>query len=283
MATSGEAPFASLLLTPSSPAENRTQCFGRRLANIRWVRDLPREGLEHGVLERWVLIHTTERKERVVIQYPGAESVAKTPKPWDFRPKVELPDGSRIKDLGFGDIWDSLFVRLGQADGEPLVPAMAATLFYRMAYMKDHVRCTTIGNPAIGFVRNRATESASQGTGPQSFPPWLYAPPVEVVHALEGDATDWCGMSLEAFLHYNDILAWNEDSKYYYRDTRNEAEPWQGEPTGRVNTLLTHVNVIGLITRQTKLSNLLSGFSRQGVAPITKEASIRICAPYVVP
>lgn len=272
-----------LLQTPSGQTLNRRQCFERRTANIRWVEELPREGLTYGVNERQLRLHETPRRERIYIQYPGTEASAADPRPWDFRPKIELRDGSYLKDLAFNDVWDLLIATIGRADRTSYGPAILATLFYRMAYMKDHVQRP---EPWTSVVRQlRAVDGDDiriQGErNVRMNPHWLYDPPDEVLRGIEKEMGDWGGISLEAFLQYNDLLAWNEDCKYYYRDVRTRGDKWLGKSTGRINTLLTHIRIIGLAKGEVKLSNLLGSLSRQGVAPVTKTDSLAICAPYL--
>ena len=48
----------------------------------------------------------------------------------------------------------------------------------------------------------------------------------------------WAGMSFEAFLRYNDLLALNEDVKYWYRATNIKKTLWKADAVGRVNGAL---------------------------------------------
>ena len=89
----------------------------------------------------------------------------------------------------------------------------------------------------------------------------------------------WAGMSFEAFLHYNSLLAWNEDSKCYAKFK----EDWSAsDPRGRINTLLTHVRVIGFIIDEVRPSDLLGGFASQRGMSAAENAEVkRICSPFV--
>ena len=51
------------------------------------------------------------------------------------------------------------------------------------------------------------------------------------------------GVSLEAYLFLNDLLAQNEDCKYYYRDVELNGGAWDYR-RGRRNTLSSHISVI---------------------------------------
>ena len=72
--------------------------------------------------------------EKPYIQYPGKESAReKSPRPWDFRPKMMLPNGEWLKDLSFKDVWDDLY----SLRDLNVVMSYIATLFFRIAYMLD--------------------------------------------------------------------------------------------------------------------------------------------------
>jgi hypothetical protein len=81
-------------------------------------------------------------------------------------------------------------------------------------------------------------------------------------------------MSLEAFLFYNELLVWNEDCKYHYKDT-----DWK---KGRVNTLLSHIRILGYMLEEVRLSDIFDGFARQqGISPASNDEVIRTCINYV--
>ena len=98
-----------------------------------------------------------------------------------------------------------------------------------------------------------------------------------------GGGSKWAGMSFEAFLRYNDLLALNEDVKYWYRATVLGGKDWKADGVGRVNTMLTHLTVIGFQSQKVHFASLIERFSRsKGVCPATKDEAISICAPYLV-
>jgi len=89
-------------------------------------------------------------------------------------------------------------------------------------------------------------------------------------------------MSFEGFLFYNELLVWNEDCKYYYRNyhVRNDGK-WIST-TGRVNTLLSHIRILGYILNEVRLSDIFDGFAKQqGISPATNDEVTRICAQYI--
>ncbi len=104
-----------------------------------------------------------------------------------------------------------------------------------------------------------------------------YSPAPSLLSAISTLLPNWGGMSLEAFLQYNDILAWNEDCKYYYimREVKHQ-NAWIND-TGRINTILTHIRILGLIMGEVKPSTVMTGFyQRRGVSPADKEEITRI-------
>ncbi len=199
----------------------------------------------------------------------GKESL-KRQRPWDFRPKLIRKDGSTGNDLSFFDIWEILFDRINpHKDKKPGLVKMMAVLFYRMAFMCDHhleekeftYSAFDIGFPvSLPSVRLRQYQLQLPGR-------LVYRPDPRALSTISNVVTDWGGMSLEAFLHYNELLAWNEDCKYYYRDVEEKGKDWMGS-TGRVNNLLTHISILGFSLGVISLSRLLSRFTQmRGVAP----------------
>ena len=148
-------------------------------------------------------------------------------------------------------------------------PARAlATLFYRIAFLVDHEYDYGFESPT------RLIDDTDQPLGNlerEGYPPLLrYEPPKDAVRELSKSIPRLGGMSLEAFLHYNNLMAWNEDCKYYYRDTDGGQVDWDWPRTGRINTLLTHISVRGVITGEIKFSTMMDKFQRgRGVAPVT--------------
>ena len=103
----------------------------------------------------------------------------------------------------------------------------------------------------------------------------------EVLKSISEIVPLWGGMSFEAFLHFNDLLAWNEDCKYLYRMQQMNLDTWIRD-TGRVNTLLTHLSIIGYLSGKIPFSQVCMKFARgKGVAPANRDEIIRVCNGYV--
>jgi hypothetical protein len=268
-------------------AGKRSGSYLKRLHNIDWVKQLDRTGLAHGVRERQLLIVKTSQGEEIYVQYPGKESLSQDSdrvRPWDFRPKLFHPhSGKYAPDLDFRAIWDAVAELLIKCPAHEASPVkMLATVFYRMAFMLDHQLQEGTTRVTCRTAVLRADEDVELVPEMCELPPrYVYAPPNELISSLSARFPSCAGMSFEAFLHVNELLAWNEDCKYYYRENAESGDAWIGA-TGRVNNLLTHVNVIGVLTGEIRLTKLLAAFTRmRGVSPAVREDVLRACAPYV--
>jgi hypothetical protein len=264
-------------------SQKNSETFERRKLNTTWVKALPLDGLAYGKAELQLPIVKTLFEETIVIQYPGKESTQskrrKWKNSWDFRPKLVKLD---VPDLAFKDIWESLYenLRITEYDTEETrshkvsIGRLLGTLFYRMAFMLDHdltEPTELICNRVPSDDRNRTRRITVK-----KF--WRYKPPPRTLEWITKSNLKWASMSLEAFLHYNSILAWNEDVKYSEKD-----ESWTpSKRTGRINTILTHVRVVGFIIDEVKFSDIVSGLAQQrGVSPATADEILRICTPFV--
>ena len=141
-----------------------------------------------------------------------------------------------------------------------------------MAYMLDHELTTPSETTLIRIEHeNQAQKTSSAQFKLKEY--YQYTPPEELLNELEKHIKDCAGMSIEAFLHYNDLLAWNEDCKYSYEDFKNNPiEKLPIKSKGRVNTILSHITVILLITGNIKLTTALMRFTRgRGVCPATNK------------
>ena len=235
----------------------------RREENIKDFSALSRDGLEFGKTERMLLLHTTQDKEKIFIQYPGKEtknSKAEKIRPWDFRPKVQLADGTFMKDLTFSEIWDDIS-EIQKADKNAL--AVLASILFKMAFMAEHEKVideydyndidiqenTVVFNDKINFSWYKPNFDLNELDNIQ-----------KVIGKIRG-------VSLEAYLWFNDLLAQNEDCKYYYRDVELKEEKWNYN-VGRRNTLLSHVSVIAYLQGKITFSQIMSRFQAgSGVAP----------------
>jgi hypothetical protein len=286
----------SAVKTQLQTSGKRSHLFERRNANINWVRALNRRKLVFGYNEKQILMAQTRYGEQLFIQYPGKESIIEGDKhrPWDFRPKLILPDGNTGADLTFNKIWGGLYERAKELSNEVSLNnvskgtslgtawGLLATVFYRMAFMLDHQPADNQRLEAwsVTIKSNEETRTSRRVRIPATNL-FLYNPSTKVIDELSSVFPGFCGMSLEAFLYYNDLLAWNEDCKYYYRDFKDTDVGWT-KKEGRLNNLLSHISVIGLILGHVSLSSVLSKAMR-GVFPPNINELLTICSPYLVP
>ena len=267
-------PINPILHTSVKRAGKRSPLTPVRLANISWVKSLDRTGLSYEHKEAMLDLHVTSAGETISIQYPGKESdsTRKSVFEFDFRPKVRFADGRYSEDLTFFQIWEAL---LNNMPSSPEGRAVIGVIFYRMAFMVDYVNHSPLElNSLHEPVCMEVPSAGYLGLDYESLKPFL---------GEFSYGKTWAGMSLEAFLRYNDLLALNEDVKYWYRATTLGGKDWKADAVGRVNTMLTHLTVIGFQSQKIHFASLIERFSRsKGVCPANKDEAISICAPYLM-
>ncbi len=278
-----------LLKTPVQKSGKRSPSTPKRKINIDWIAALQREGLAYGKMEKQLLIHTTQAGEKIFIQYPGKESQEerKSIRPWDFRPEFYLSDGTRVENMrSFFDIWEVIFEtaeNLAKKTNKESL-RLFACLLYRMACMLDHKEVAEFKTSVRQAKYNETGQYEFGKTRGISLPVFFkYSPNSRVVNYIESKCRLWGGMSLEGFLFYNEALAWNEDCKYYYRNHNERAMDKWINKTGRINTLFTHIRILGYTVGEVKLSKIFAGFVRgKGVAPASDDEIRQICHGLVV-
>lgn len=234
---------------------------GKKLFNVEAFSSLDRSGLRFGEIERRILMREFPSGEKLYIQYPGKESIrTKNPRPWDFRPKLLLPNGEWLKDLSFKDIWDDLYnLKDMQKD-----MSYVATIFFRIAYMLDSKKVTR----TLKYEDLDMTNGSVIKSGEIEFSWYEYDSENEFANGVQISPDAIGGCSVPAYLAYNDYLAQNEDCKYYYRAVKERQEKWNSN-TGRRNTLLTHMAVIAFIENKLRFTEITDMFQRgMGVASL---------------
>ncbi len=240
----------------------------KRLYNIEALSGLNRVGLEFGIIERRLLIHTSSNGEKIYIQYPGKESNNTTNndklRPWDFRPRLLLATGEQMKDLSFGDIWDDL-ATLHDLDNTIL--SELAAVFYRMAATID----TNLVKKEYSYEDIDIKNKEVVNTGAITLEWYDYSINDEIINAIEAKIPTIRNVSLFGYLIYNYLLVQNEDCKYYYRDVIIRKGEWRlGQ--GLNNTLLSHISVIEFLKNEITFSEIMTRFQRgMGVAKPTNE------------
>lgn len=151
--------------------------------------------------------------------------------PNDMRPTI-WKDGNVIEFDGSFDHVFNFFQWVSKIDMKAL--EILGCLMFRNAYLLDH------------------DENLN------------YAPPREAIEYLNAALPLYEGISVEAYLHYMEMIAWNEDIKYYTLGYDVHSG------TGRKNNMLTYAHIIAILLGKGSLTKLCSQFSRPpvGVSPI---------------
>lgn len=270
-----------LIITRRQSPSLNCEAGRKRFHNIQWLFNLPKDDLLFQSRVKRLLVHTTQADEKLFIQYPGKESIREGDKkrPHDFFPRVQTRIGY-TSDLSFWDIWRLLFEQLEpRKETKKEEMRVLASVFYRMAFMVDHhpvdfsSTVKRIVYPSVGEETEISSHEESLGSL------FVYQPPKSIIDYFDGKID--CGeISFEAFLRYNDLLAWNEDCKYHYR-AQLKGKPWMGA-TGRINNLLTHISVLGYLLGELKTFDIFYKFSSgAGVAPVTSNEIRKITAGLV--
>jgi len=267
-----------------------------RLSNIEWIEKLSRKGLSYEKKERQLLMHTTSAGEKIFIQYPGKESrkykkneskrKETAIRPWDFRPRLYIPNNNdHLEDMSFGAMWATIFKTADKVGGKNKkeILRMFATLLYRMAFMLDHVELKTFKTQIRDVTYKKNSKTKFSRKAGKTFPRlFKYKPNKQVLNYIADKCPRWGEMSFEGFLFYNELLAWNEDCKYYYpKNHANDTIKWI-DKTGRVHTLLTHIRILGHMLGEVPLSDIFDGFARQkGISPASKDEILKICGDFI--
>jgi len=218
-------------------AEARTWPRGRNRNDQRFTQVSPKLGPYH-----------------VSLGKPGKEAEPDwggRPNPNDMTPTL-FCDGLRVDFTpSFTGIFRE-FQHMGasydeQGRASELSLELLACLLFRAAFMLDHTE-TSPGSRC-----------------------WRYTPPVPVLDILEQElpCIEEQSVPTRVFLHLIDALAWNEDVKY------NPDGAHLGG-TGRQNTLLTCVKVIGVVMDRVSIADVIGHMTvARGVSPITQRDALR--------
>lgn len=250
------------------------KCKKQKMQNINCFMELSRNGLTNGSLERRILLYETLKGEKLFYQFPGKESRREGEKnfPLDAKPMLVKSNGDIADDMDFKKIWD-IIDKMGsdhKADMDIL-----GTIFLRIAYMIEYRYNDNIFNYYdVDLVTGNIVEN---GTVPLKWNS-LYLDS-DILETLN-DKFNLNEMSLEAFLYYNDILAQNEDIKYFYLKGNDENQVLN-KGNGRINNCLSHLTVISHIRGYIGISKLIDSFQRTGVAPLPQSRFDEACGNLV--
>ena len=258
----------------------------KRTTNIEFCKSINRSGLKYNEIEQQLEVYKTAYNETIFIQYPGKESQSTNSKPWDFRPKLLKGDGTYMHDLSFSDIWDALYDSFNHLEDKDFILRALATEFYRIAFMIDYTYYKENFEYSVRDYNNTTNSYTPFKRLFMEKPIYLYKPKAEILNLLDNTFCSILGISWEAFLVYNDLLAYNEDCKYFYHGETNTDKGglcYISNGVGRINTMLTHISIIGFILGDIKFSDILVKAGRtRGVAPASNKELEKILGKYLV-
>ncbi|MBU4693920.1 hypothetical protein KQ878_03435 [Mycoplasma zalophidermidis] len=249
----------------------------RKLFNINSFSQLDKTGLEFGKLERRLLLYETLENEKIYIQYPGKETkfTGDKARPWDFRPKLLNLNGEAMDDLAFPEIWNDLENLLRNKSHGIL--AQIAALFYRTALLYDSILVhEKVKVETIDVINNSIKNVAYI-----DFDWYKVNIDNKIWETLNNSIGHIRGFSFEAYLLYNDLLAQNEDCKYFYRAESVKNEPWK-ENNGRLNTFKTHISIIGYLNKKIKFYELMQKFQRGNGLAVPTQNEIELITEGII-
>lgn len=190
---------------------------------------------ERGEFDYHVIWESADTKYKVGVGKFGKEYYLQTiswkdghkgNNPNDMRPTVWV-DGKEIEFDGSFDHVFNFFQYVSHIDTRAL--EIIGCLMFRNAYLLDHDE------------------------------ELVYKPSAEALDYISRVIPEYDGISVEAYLHYLEMIAWNEDVKYYTLGYDVHSG------IGRKNNMLTYAHIIAILLGKGSLSKLCSQFSRPPV------------------
>lgn len=152
----------------------------------------------------------------------------------DMKPTVFVDGEEVVFDASFKNIFDFI---IAVADVDKETARLLGCLFVRNAFLEDH--------------------NMDGGK-------YNYAPPKDIIDKVKTAVPTFNGIDTEVYLHYVDVIAWNEDVKYWTLEYDLIKGP------GRQNNMLTYAHIAAVLLGESSLSGLCMSLIRgMGVAPIT--------------
>ena len=252
-----------------------------KMSNIKAFLHINRKGLQNGKIEKRLLMYRSLAGESIFIEYPGKESTAAYAgleeknilNPNDFRPELHTADGEILAKLSFIDIIEALVEYAWLHDKETM--QKIAALIIKLAYMKGY-KYKALMHPSNLIVVHDKKHREVMGEREEDVIERYFLPmSIETKEYLSGwDKINLPSrkyqkkvqVSIEGFLYYLDILAQQEDCKYYYT-RRIKGEKSLKVGVGRINNLLTVVNVIDRLLSDRPYGDIVSSIGKY-VRPI---------------
>lgn len=275
------------MITLQKAGKTDLENFKKRALNIRFFASINREGLSYPENQRLLQLYT-QSNEIISIKYPGKESINSFSKPWDFRP-ILIKGTTQMKDLSFGDIWEILnkfFKEIQDVSERKKAIVLLSRIFYKIAFLQCHNQIQVNEQIFLKFNKDLLTDNEKR----------LLRKDIQSIDTNNNPLT----ISLESFVITNDLLCSNEDTKYFYRKyydkegqlIDNDKTPdeiitcnfddsgerrrlkWESS-VGRINTFLTHINVLKSIHDEIEMFHLLAlAVTLRGVFQIKNDESL---------
>lgn len=252
-----------------------------KLSNIDAFLNIDREGLENGRLEKRLLMYKSLMDEAIYIEYPGKESTKAYEtrekknllNPNDFRPELYTKEGEVLAKMSFVDIIEALVEYSHNHDKETM--QRMAALIVKIAYMKGY-KNKELNHPSHRIIiyedKTRAVmEEKTEDVIERFFFPINketkeYLKTWDRIRLPSRHHEKKIDVSIEGFLYYLDVLAQQEDCKYYYKE-KSKGGKTIDVKVGRINNLLTVVNVIDRLLCDRPYGDIVSAIGRY-VRPI---------------
>lgn len=169
---------------------------------------------------------------------PGKETEASRVNMNDMMPVI-FKDDEIIPITGsFTDIFEAIEDLINE-DKE--AASIMGALLFRSAYMLDH-------------------QEVEEGK-------WRYEISEDAMEFLKTRGTKIYGLPFDVFLAYLDAIGWNEDVKYQtlgYDVTGTQRQ------NGRLNNMLTYVNIFGVLMNARKVAHVFAGFANgRGISTVS--------------
>ncbi len=238
--------------------------------NVKAFNSLSRDELVYGKCERRLCLYETQKGEKIYIQYPGKESAERRKQmPFDFRPELEMKDGTFISTASFGDIWDILS-EIGKEQKKEL--PFVASLFLKLGYMQSY----TLNKNVYKYKDLDIEEHNEVQEGMLEFEWYGINIDEDVWFTLNdriGDVSlsDKEVFSFEAFIKFVDLLFQNEDCKYYHKNVIIGGNENYNFSNGRTQSSAANLLIINHLEENTKLSELLNAFQKSRGVPSFKK------------
>jgi hypothetical protein len=224
------------------------------------------------------LVAKLSNGKEVYFLKPGKEAVRKNPNKYDMLPCIGSDGISETDGFSFEIIWEYLLKIsiINQISFKKVL-----ILIYRLCYKLDHIDS---GNKKIRYVPNDDI--------------------MDYINMLDFSLKDGFldkfkkkEIGLFEYLHFIDLLGWNEDVKYHIKNEKPFFE--KNKRLGRVNTILTiisvplmindflsniieNVNYIEKINVRLILSTMQKLTRTRGICVLTNKELSRYLSPYLI-